>query len=71
MMNVVLAHYWGRKVLHPNSSQRIPANLIVLVSALGVVGDVKSNVLTITDITEFYIWIGTDAVYAHSSTNWK
>lgn len=68
-MNVILAHYRRRKVLHPNAGQSVPANLIVLVGALGVIGDVKSNVLTIADITEFNIWIGTDAVHANSSSN--
>ena len=69
MVNVIFAHYRRCKVLHPNSSQSIAANLIVLVGALRVVSDIKSNVLTIADITEFYIWIGTDAVYADSCPN--
>jgi hypothetical protein len=69
MMDVILTHYRRRKVLHPNTGQSVPANLIVLVGALGIIGDVKSNVLTIADNTEFYIWIGTDAVYADGSSD--
>lgn len=69
MVNVIFTHYRRCKVLHPNSCQCIAANLIVLVSALRVVSDIKSNVLTIADITEFYVWIGTDAIYADSSSN--
>lgn len=68
-MNVILPHDWRGKVFHPDASQSIPANLIVLVRALRVVRYVESDIFAIADITEFYVRIGTGTVDTDSCTN--
>lgn len=56
---------------HPYTSQSIAAYLIVLISALSIVGDVQANILTVADVAEFDVGIRVDSIHANSSANCK
>ena len=71
MMDVIVSHDWLGMILHPNSCQSIPTNLIVFVYALCIIRDVKSYVLTHGDITVFDVRFSTSSRYTHSCPNWK
>lgn len=65
VMNVIPPHDRVRIVLHPYARQGVPRDLIVLVRALRVIGNVQTNVFTIRYVTVLHQWIGTDARNAH------
>lgn len=70
-MNVVTPHDWIGIVLDPNPRQSISADLVVLVRALGIVGNVQANVLAVAYVAMADYRIGTNTVYTYGCTDWK
>lgn len=70
-MNVVTPHDWIGIVLDPNPRQSVSADLVVLVRALGIVGNVQANVLAVAYVAMADYRIGTNTVYTYGCTDWK
>lgn len=54
VMDVIPSHDGVRVVLHPDASEGVPRDLVVLVCALGVVGHVQPDVLAIRYVAILY-----------------
>lgn len=63
-MDVILAHDRTGEVLHPDAGQRVATDLVVLVRALRIVGDVQADVLAVADVAVPDQRIGVDAADA-------
>lgn len=69
MVDVVLAHDWTSIVFHPDAGKRVPADLIVLVRALGVIGHVQAHVLAVADVAVLDQRVRTDAAHANGRSD--
>lgn len=69
VMDVIPAHDRISVVFHPNTSESIPTDLVILVRSLRVIRHVQSNILAIRYITMSDYRIRADATHTNSSTN--
>lgn len=71
VMDVIPAHDRIGVVLHPDTSERVPADLVILVRSLSVIRHVQSDILTIRYITMSDHRIRADATNTDSGTDCK
>lgn len=69
VMNMISSHDRIGKVFNPDSSECVSRYFIILISSLGIVGDIKTDIFTIAYITVFDDRICTSSTNANSSTD--
>ena len=69
VVDMIPTHHRIGMILHPDSGQQVPTDLIVLVHSLGVVGDVEADILTVGDVTVPHSGLCARAAHTHGGAD--
>lgn len=71
VMDMISAHDWIGVILHPDTRKRVPADFVVLIKTLSVVGDIKANILAVGNVATADYRFRTRTSYTNSCPYYK
>lgn len=69
VVNMIPPHYWVRVIFHPDAGQRVPRDLVVLISALSIISHIQTHVLAVRYVAVLHHRVSSHAGDAYRRTD--